>query len=317
MGTANAPELPDGCTRPNCFAPDTRCLLGLDACEHFVPTESTATRAKPGDGHILPWSGLALGTSDLSRIAALGRVRVVAIVGAANAGKTTLLAAHWVAARRGVGAFSDHFAGSYSLVGWHQIARHLQLVPYGRVFPPHTTAPDKRSPALLHSATAAGPAERTHVLYTDAPGEWFTAWASDRDSSPGAEWIARVADAFLILADSEALSGPDRGVARGEYDMLAHRLASAAGERPVIPVQTKADIVVPEPIQTFIDSTNRRLFSANTFRASARSDPRVTITEPVDRGVEAALMPRHASPDPALDSWARQLAPVLRRRSAR
>ncbi|HWI43655.1 MAG TPA: hypothetical protein VNS81_08540 [Nocardioides sp.] len=317
MDLAARPGQPGVCTRPHCHAPDTRCLLGLDECEHFAPPIPPPAHGELGEGHTLPWSGLALGTSDLSRIAALGRVRVLATVGAANAGKTTLLAAHWVALRRGIGAFSAQFAGSYSMTGWHQIARHLQLVPYGRMFPPHTTAPDKRSPALLHVATTAGRADRTHLLYTDAPGEWFSEWAADRDRAPGAEWIAKVADAFIILADSEALSGADRGAARGEYDMLAHRLASTAGGRPVIPVQTKADLSIPPAIQGFLDSTNRRLFSTDTLRVSARSDGQVTITEPIDRGLQAALTPRHARSDHASVSWARQLAPSLRRGSRR
>jgi hypothetical protein len=98
------------------------CVLGLDACPNFRPGHADSA-AVEHQGQALPWSGLALGLEDLPAVAALGRLHFVALIGAANAGKTTLLAAHWLAIRRG------------TLGGWHRIARHLQWVPYGRGFP--------------------------------------------------------------------------------------------------------------------------------------------------------------------------------------
>lgn len=267
-------------------------MLGRQPCSDFVEGERASDGAPPPDGRPLPWSGLALGLADLPAVAALGRPHVVAVLGAANAGKTTLLAAHWLAARRGTGEFGRRFAGSYTLIGWHQIARHLQWVPHGRGFPPHTTAPDNRTPALLHMALNGGQDAPTHILYTDVPGEWYTEWSYDTAQAPGADWIAAAADAFVILADSEALAGPQRGVARGDYESLASRLASVAHDRPVVPVQTKADVAVPSPIQAHLDNLNARLFGTDTIRVSVHSQDCAPITTAIDTGVAAALAPR-------------------------
>lgn len=292
----NAPSEPGSathCKRAICFAPDTGCVLGLESCPHFVATDSDGQVVDAPAGRLLPWSGLALGLADLPSVAALGRPHIVALVGAANAGKTTLLAAHWLAARRGTGHFSRRFAGSFTLFGWHQIARHLQWVPYGRGFPPHTRAPDNRTPALLHMAVSVGRDVPAHILHTDVPGEWYSEWAYDEARAPGAAWIAEEADAFILLADSEALAGPERGVARGDYESLAARLASVAGNRPVVPVQTKADVAVPHQIQAHITDLNTRLFGAETVRVSVHGRDSGSVTAPSDLGIAAALAPRH------------------------
>jgi len=298
------------CSRPACFAPDTACVLGFEKCDHLSTPAQEVSNVKEDEGHGLPWSGLALGLNDLFPIVALGRPHVVGVVGAANAGKTTLLAAHWICARRGVGGFGRDFAGSYSLSGWHQIAKHLQWIPYGSGFPPHTSAVDQRSPALLHVMYQHEGARR-QVLFTDGPGEWFTRWAEEPSTADGAQWVAEQSDVFLLLADSDALRGAERGRARAEYEALALQLQTAARGRPVIPVRTKADLEVPTPIIEFVENLNRRLFGRDTLRVSANDDTFEPITVPVDAAVQVALDNRLATSALTSDQWAMQLAPVL------
>lgn len=300
-----------GCSRPACFAPETSCVLGFEEdCEHLEARTQEVAEIDDHEGHGLPWSGLALGLNDLFPIVALGRPNVVGVVGAANAGKTTLLAAHWICARRGLGLFGRQFAGSYSLSGWHQIARHLQWIPYGSGFPPHTSAADERSPALLHVMYQHQGARR-QVLVTDAPGEWFTRWAEEPSAVEGARWVADQSDVFLLLADSDALRGPDRGLVRGEYEALALRLHTAARGRPVIPLLTKADLEVPPPIVEFVEALNRRLFGMATLRVSASDETADPITAPIDAGIQAAFADRYADTALTSDRWAAQLAPSL------
>lgn len=306
------------CSRENCWAPETPCVLGeLNGCEHFTSPAAEVVEKEVSEGQRVPWSGLALGLADLFPVAALGRPHVVGIVGAAGAGKTTLLAAHWVAARRGLGEHSKEFAGSYSLMGWHQIARHLQWQPYGSGFPPHTSASDERSPALLHIAyadtEAGGEQRRRHLLFTDAPGEWFSRWAEEPALAEGAQWMADHADSFLLLADGEALAGPERGQVRANYQSLAIRLHTAAGGRPVLPILTKADVDVPEQIFEAVNKVNRRLFGIDALEVSAH-DPKkhASIVEPVDLAVRAALVPRYATLGEP-DAWVQQMAVQPRR----
>jgi hypothetical protein len=311
--TVQASNLGEACSRLACFAPETACVLGQDECEHLAAPLAKTVEANDRERHVLPWSGGSLGLSDLFPIVAVGRPRVVGVVGGPNSGKTTLLAAHWIASRRGMGSFGRAFAGSYSLSGWHQIARHLQWVPTGSGFPPHTSAVDERSPALLHIAVARAAHSPKQILYTDAPGEWFARWADVPAEAPGAQWIADHSDAFVILADGDALSGPDRGVARGNYVALAHQLATAARGRPVISVLTKADIEVPGPVLEQVEELNKRLFGRETMKVSAHNNSFVSITAPIDAGVDAALAARFANLHSDQSAWARQIAPKLRK----
>ncbi|GCD20169.1 hypothetical protein CTKZ_17310 [Cellulomonas algicola] len=309
------------CSRENCYAPDTGCILGnVAGCEHLtapVPRAASAPEQEVAPGQRLPWSGLALGLTDAFSVAALGRPHVIGVVGAAGSGKTTLLAAHWIAARRGLGVFSRSFAGSYTLMGWQHIARHLQWQPVGSGFPPHTSSSDDRSPALLHVAYSnpkapADGARRRHVLLTDAPGEWFSRWAEEPALAEGAQWVADHADAFLLLADGDALRGEERGQARANYQSLAIRLKTAATGRPVIPVLAKADVGVPENIREAIDKVNRKYFGAEALRVSAH-DPGnfASIVEPIDLAIDAAFRARYASTgEPG--RWMRQMAVHLR-----
>lgn len=294
-GTSGATVGP--CSRDSCYAPETACVLGKNPCENFSAA-SAVEGAVGSTGPTLPWSGLPLGLNDLTAVTATGRHRLVALVGLAEAGKTTALAAHWIAARRSEGRYGHAFAGSFTLAGWHRIAQHLQWVPWGSGgFPPHTTATDRRSPSLLHMTLMIG-GSPVHLLYTDVPGEWFRAWAYDAASVPGATWIADNADAFVVVADSEALSGPKRGEARGDYEAVAERVASVAGDRPVVPVRSKADVEVPATLAAHLDEVNQRLFGAETTPVSVHQRAHAPITEALDRGVDATLSSRKlATPD--------------------
>ena len=62
------------------------------------------------------------------------------------------------------------------------------------------------------------------------------------------------------MSDSGALAGADRGVACNNYNILASRVSSVAGGRPVIPVRAKADIDVPLDIVERLRHLDLRLF---------------------------------------------------------
>ena len=257
----DTPRAGSECRNKYCFVPDTPCHLGsldLAECNNWRPRSKR--RSIPStDGYRPPWSGLALGSADLSAVAGTGRPRFVALVGAANAGKTSALAAFFIGLRRGHATGGLNFAGSFTVLGWDQIAHHAELPPGGsRGFPPHTTS--GRSPALLHVRLARDTQGFYDVYFTDIPGEWFQAWALEANDAPGAQWIADRADLFVVLSDSDALSGPDRGVARNSYQDLASRVASVANGREVYPVRAKADLSVPDAISQALEQTDTRFF---------------------------------------------------------
>jgi hypothetical protein len=109
---------------------------------------------------------------------------------------------------------------------------------------------------MLHLAFKGEDGRSTDYLFTDAPGEWFQKWALNAGSpeGEGARWVSTNADAFLIIADREALSGQSMGSARGSLQFLAKRLGAELRERPVALVWTKADVKIAPEMETAVRS---------------------------------------------------------------
>jgi hypothetical protein len=205
---------------------------------------------------------------------------LVAIVGPENAGKTTLLGCWYLLLGRGsVGDASRRFAGSYSLTGWEAVANALRWTagwsPDNHPsFPPHTTSREGRAPGLLHLSFRSGDGRLRDYAFADAPGLWFQKWAVNRDAveAQGAGWIAENADAFLIVADCDALAGPNKGPARGAFQLLARRLAGERGERPVALVWTKADVSISSEMrETILNAVKTPMPDAIEFSVSVKA----------------------------------------------
>lgn len=118
---------------------------------------------------------------------------------------------------------------------------------------------------------------------TDAPGEWFSTWASERQNpgAEGARWISNRATAFAFFVDSEALAGPEFGIARQNIVDLAQRLKDERQGRPVAIVWTKCDWTVPPPIRDSIMQTIKEAFpDSATFRVTCKPDSADSETKP-------------------------------------
>ena len=103
--------------------------------------------------------------------------------------------------------------------------------------------------------------------------------SDDAPDAEGARWAAEHADAFLLVADREALSGPAKGVARTGIRLLARRLADELRGRPVALVWTKTDISIPEDMENAVRSTVlKSMPNAVEFAVSIKSDPAGTDT---------------------------------------
>lgn len=246
------------CARATCFVPDTGCDLGhtdLSKCPiwHGARVADAADHDVAGE-MLMPWSGSAFGLADLGFISGRAKPIVIGVVGPQNAGKTTLLAAWYLLLGRGLADTEGRlFAGSYTLSGWEAVAGSMRWAP-GQPprFPAHTTSRGGRAPGLLHLSFDDKSADRSvDYLFTDAPGEWFQRWAinTNSDEGAGARWVSGNADAFMIVADREALAGGAMGAARGALQRIAKRLGAERDGRPVALVWTKSDVDIPPEME--------------------------------------------------------------------
>ncbi|MCF5222987.1 hypothetical protein GIW32_05555 [Pseudomonas syringae] len=252
------------CSRSACFAPESSCDLG-----HLDRAKCSAWKKEGGAGTekdevaadelLLPWSGSALGLADLGFVTGRHKPLMVGVIGPQNAGKTTLLAAWYLLISRGLtSSEARSFAGSYSFAGWEAVASALRWSPGQQPnFPPHTTSRGGRAPGLLHLDFRNTGGEARGYLFADAPGEWFQKWAVNREAidGEGARWVAEHADAFLLIADRAALSGPNMGAARNSLQLLARRLSAESARRPVALVWTKSDIAIAPEMETAVRDT--------------------------------------------------------------
>ena len=264
------------CTRTDCHPEESGCAEdgGSDGAKCKFRKKATnrtpatdaagelATSASDGVPDLLPgfrvsWTGSPMGAQDVRLLTARSRVLYIGLVGADNAGKTTFLALLYALLRQGQAIPGYRFAGSYTLPGWEAIASHLTFKE-GKTeiqFPPHTSRSTSRDegrvPGLLHLALRpeTEPSPLVDVIFTDAPGEWFTGWIlrHDAETAAGARWMYQHSDAFLLFADRERLTGPQRGPARGEIKELADRLTHQLGTRPLGLVWSKSDMPNDRP----------------------------------------------------------------------
>jgi hypothetical protein len=243
------------CALPDCGVKDgLTCEEGhseLAKCPNFHAVNEEPTSHESGivtddeTGQRLPWTGRALGLSDMMLVSARSSPVLVGLIGPFDAGKTgflTALFAHFARSPT-VGAYS--FAGSYTLQAWTRLKQYTSWpTTYGPAFPPHTPDSAERVPSLLHLAFRDQAQPLRDVLFTDAPGEWFTRWMQNHsaDNARGARWIVDHATHFLFFIDRVALAGPEVGKVRNELRVLARMLSEQRRGRPVIAIWAKSDL---------------------------------------------------------------------------
>ena len=194
---------------------------------------------------MIPWTGNVLGLKNLNFLTMTSTPIIIGVAGMAGSGKTTFLATLYCLIRRGdcIGDFT--FSGSLTLTGWENIAWYLSWKKNNEIeYPPHTSRAAGRVPGLLHLALKDMRGKKIDVIFTDAPGEWFDTWATNKndENAKGARWIDQVADAFLLFADCEELSDKlKKGVARRKIKGLLDRLTGTKITKPLALIWAKSD----------------------------------------------------------------------------
>lgn len=242
----------------------------------------------------VPWTGSALGTTDLGLLVPRARTIVVGVMGAHDTGKTTLLTAAYLQTLNGQQLASARFAGSRSLGAWESLAAWMRFEDGARPasFPPHTPHGTSRVPGLLHLALRKPNEDFRDILFTDAPGEWFSHWAMNENApeAAGARWIAQHATAFLLFADCDRLSGKDKGPARNAIRNLIERLGNHVHGRPTMLIWAKADKQPSEKIRQTIREALEHHIPHATQANTTIEDPS-TITMALGSVIDASWLP--------------------------
>lgn len=296
------------CSNQNCFVHDGEsCAVGnrdYTTCSAWVESGESTEEGKnsvvhTSDASRVPWSGSALGLADLTNLVPRGRSILVAVLGAHDAGKTTLLLGNYLQLLKGGMLANANFSGSRTLGAWESLASWVRFDDAARSpsFPPHTPRGTDRVPGLLHLALRNSNNELRDVLLADAPGEWFTRWSIQEDASEaeGARWLVHHADAFLILADCERLCGEGRGSARNSIRQLIERLGSHVSKRPTTLVWAKNDLEPPEGIQNAIRRT-LQIQIPHAIEVGASIEDPISLVKALDTIVLPAWQPPLASP---------------------
>jgi len=275
------------CEKTDCWIESLhQCDQGIKdftKCPHyqFIADSNGAGAAgpkkkpEPEDGTRLPWTGRALGTGDVSLVSARSPTTLVGLIGPYSSGKTTFLTSMFLHFAKTGEIKGQSFAGSISLQGWENLVAHTKWPEAkGPFFPPHTADNNERVPSLLHLAFRTQSESLNEILFTDAPGEWFSRWTANQDGtdSKGANWISEHATHFVFFIDREALAGEESGATQAQTLALARLLKERRRNRPVIVLWSKSDTSADEEVEKIIGARMHSFFGDHaSFEASIKN----------------------------------------------
>lgn len=236
------------CPKPDCIAPKGLCKELTSPAYQQCPfwnqserEEQPVKNTSKGSTTPLPWSGIALQPNEIELLSLRSTPKIIGIIGAADAGKTSYLGMLYTLLFNGKRFKEWKFAGSYTLIAWEMLAKFLQIKPNGKAeFPPPTSSnPDFYS--LYHLALRKEN-KFYDLLFADSSGEVFTQWAGNiHDSNAeNARWIYQNSNAFIFFIDCEAIIN-EKGRAKTKIAQLAGQVAANLRDRPLVVAWSKAD----------------------------------------------------------------------------
>lgn len=287
------------CAKPECTVATTGiCLLkkSPQECEHHRAVQVTTPPARPAPPAPPPskplrrfHSGIEMGTEDAVVVSRAAYTRLIGVLGATNSGKTCLLSSLYLLASNGLLGDRFRFAGSLTLQGFEDRARHARDWNSGHLpeqLAEHTTLLDPRAPSLLHIAFAenVGPGRRRDLLFTDLPGEWTSQLVARADTAPRLAFLAR-ADGVILVLDGPSFASPAARHAESmNACMLLGRLRSEVKLDPATPMVlavSKKDQtagVIPPSVQEVVQEARRLGFAPATIATCAFSSDTTKFT---------------------------------------
>lgn len=287
------------CSKEDCYPEETGCNHeGCDVlsdCQFYKKEADQSPTEINDDFYVrIPWTGNTLGLQDMNYLTSTTPIVIIGVAGAASAGKTTFLATLYCLLRHGYKIGDYQFSGSLTLTGWENIAWYLSWSTHNDIqFPPHTSSNAGRIPGLLHISLRNEKGEKKELVFTDAPGEWFGHWIVNKNdkNASGAQWIHKYADAFLLFADCEMLSGTQLGKARQQTKLVADRLKYNLKNRPLGLVWSKSDIEIGEDVKTQVSNhiQNSPIPNYREFETSVRNEENADLQLNILRSIDWIL----------------------------
>jgi hypothetical protein len=192
-------------------------------------------------------SGLEVGLQDIARVMRSRYTRVVGVLGQADAGKTCLFTSIYLQLTSRQLLPKYRFAGSDTLQGFEQRARHLRDWSQGEIperIVDRTHFGNPRAPAFLHIAVQDSLGIRQEFLFPDLPGEWTTRLLSDASTASRFAFLQRSDVVLIVLEAPQFAERRSRNVAITDATHLAARLAEEIKlpqSIPVVLAVTKCD----------------------------------------------------------------------------
>lgn len=272
------------CKHEGCYS-DTTCALGhidRNKCEFWIADQDkTPEKGAKIDISDIPWNSYALGTNDLAILASRGKPIVVGLIGAENSGKTTLLSYIYMWLLKYGKLPNWIFCGSWTLGSWEAIVQGCRWSgDPPPTFPPHTTS-SGRIPSLLHLSLRNKENFFRDILFTDAPGEWFTSWAKSPydESTAGARWIIEHSDVLLLLIDQDALANDNTlPQARRNTRDLIERVGAVVSDQPIGFSWTKTDIKITSGIKRTLEQSRDQFAPHSVVLGTTITKPRTIAT---------------------------------------
>jgi hypothetical protein len=235
-----------------------KCVEGLtlEACQYFgrspptaeiaAPTKADENEAKAPHHEAIPIpSAELIEIEDARRLARANTARLIALVGASESGKTSLLASLFDQFQKGpLEGYS--LRQCVTLHGFERASHHSR-VSSRRDVPYTERTPLGSGLKFYHLGLQSSQGERVDLLLADRPGEDYRS-ASD-DPQNAASFIELThADSLTLLIDGERLSDPvARHNTKAEVDLTLQGLVESGIFGPVrrlAVVLTKLDTVV-------------------------------------------------------------------------